>query len=468
MMRNRTPFLLVIASVAALLLAFPTAAADAPVPTHEVGDKIGFGATTDIGTLAAPYLDQIRQADAQDPNYTMNQLTFTGSSDIWVTMEVVGKTTDLYSIRTDSAAGLRSHFVVNVTSTQFPQAGTYPGNMSSGFCLPPDIPTTTETAFAEVEIDYLTTVSGLSSWTVSEFAIQEEERNTSLDLRATATLRNVPNENFNLTACELTVTYEASDVTMTANVDTDLRAAYSPALDLFDFPIADDETWAANSTATQGGHIQGTIAVTGLDAATEDAFFANLNQALESSGFSVSGLTGFPIVLEDVTIVLGATPYLKDGVIHDIALPVNLSLHARETTMTLADGNFHTVYLISQSLGGLYSNPCSWVYSPDDGFVVGYVCEVQGISFFELPNVPAANAEQHVADTKHSYALATATGLDLGGFFLRPPFFGILIIIAVAILVVALLVRGRRKPAIAPLAPPPFQMPPEGPPPGPP
>lgn len=467
MTRNRTPLLLVVASVAALLLAVPSSTADALVPTHDVGDKVGFGATTDIGAFAAPYLDQIRQADSQDPNYTINQLTFTGSSDIWATMEVVGKTTDLYSIQTDSADGLRSHLVVNVTSTHFPQAGTYPGNTSSGFCLPPDIPTTTGTAFAEVEIDYLATSSGLASWTVSDFAIQSEERNISLDLRATATLRNVPNENFNLTACELTVTYETSDVTMTAKVDTDLRVAYSPALDLFDFPIADNETWPANSTATQGGTVRGTVNVTGLDPATEDAFFANLNRALESSGFSVSGLSGFPVVLEDVTIMLGATPYLKDGVIHDIASPVNLSLHAHETMMTLADGNFHTVYLISESLGGLYSNPCSWVYSPDDGFVVGYVCEVQGISFFELPNVPATNAEQHVADTKRSYALATAIGLNLGDFFLKPPFIGILII-AVAILLIALLVRRRRKPAIAPLAPAPSQMPPEGPSQGPP
>jgi len=468
MTRNRTPFLLVVASVAALLFAFPTAAADAPVPTHDVGDKVGFGATTDIGTLAAPYLDQIRQADAANPNYTINQLAFTGSLDIWSTMEVVGKTTELYSIHTDGADGLRSHYVVNVTSIQFPQAGTYPGDMSSGFCVPPDIPMTTKTAFAEVEIDSLATSSALSSWTVSDFAIQGEERNTSLDLRATVTLRNVPNENFDLTACEVTVTHETSETTVTANVDTDIRVAYSPALDVFDFPIANGEIWAANSTATQGGHVQGTVDVTGLDPATEQEFFANLSRSLEMSGFIVSGLTGFPIVLEQVTIMVGATPYLKDGVIHDIASEIDLSLQARETTMTLADGNFHTVYLISQSLGGLYSNPCSWVYSPDDGFVVGYVCEVQGISFFELPNVPAANAEQHVADTKRSYALATATGLNLGDFFLKPPFFGILIIIAVAILVVALLVRGRRKPAIAPLAPPPSQMPPEGPPPGPP
>jgi len=280
-------------------------------------------------------------------------------------------------------------------------------------------------------------------------------------------MRNVPTFDFNLTACEFTVTYEDSDLTLTADVELGLRVIYAPALDHFDFPIADREVWSANSSATQGGNIRGTIDLVGLDPQEEADFFESITQALEASGFSVSGLTEFPVVLEDVTIMLGLTAYLKDGVIHDTTVPVDLSLYARERQMTLADGNFHTVYLISDNTGSPYA--CSWVYSPDDGFVVGYVCEISGVSVFELKNVPADSAEANMADTKQNYNVFATPTNALGDFFLKSPFLGVLLIAAGAILIVALLVRRRRRPGMAPpSAPPPEMRPPEMPPPAPP
>lgn len=472
MPRIVTVVLIVFATLVAFGFASPRVAADAPVPTHDVGDKVGYGATIDIGLLAEPYLAQIRLIDMGDDNITINRLNLTGSTDIWVTTEVVGKTTDAYSIRTDEAAGLQFHYVVDVTSTQFPMAGTYPGDNSSGFCVPPPIPFTTATIFAEERIDLLSTSTGLATWTVSDFKVQETATNASLELRTTMTARNFPMSDFNLTACTITVTYQDLDVTATADVELDLRVSYAPALDYFNFPIADAENWTANSTATQGGRVRGTVDVVGLDPQDEADFFQALNQVLEESGFTVSGLDAFPIVLEDVTILLGTTPYLQDGVIHDIQSDVGLSLHASERTMTLADGNFHTVYLISENVGGLYGVGCSWVYSPDDGFIVGYVCEIaEGIPIFELKNVSAGTATGNVADTKQKYVVFASPTNPLGDFFAKPPFFGILIVAAVAIVTLGLLMRRRRRPGMAPppTTPgisPPSMPPPQAPPPG--
>lgn len=474
MSRILPALLVVAAALAAFTIASPMAAADAPVPTHQVGDKVGFGATMDIGMLAEPALAYIRMIDSTDANITINRLNLTGSSDIWATMEVVGKTTDSYSIRTDQAVGLQIDYVVDVTSTQFPQAGTYLGDMSSGFCVPPTIPVTTETVFAEEHIDLLSTSTGLSTWTISNFAVQEAGTNTSFELRVTSTTKNFPSTAFNVTACEFTVTYKDMDVTLTANVDLDLQTSYSPALDYFGFPISDGENWTANSSAIEGGRVRGTIDVVGIDPQDEADFFQALNQALEASGLSVSGLDGFPVILENVTIMLGLTPYLKDGVIHDIPSEINLSLHARERTMTLADGNFHTVYLISENTAAPYGLSCGWIYSPDDGFIVGYVCEIaDGVSVFELKNVPDGTATGNIAETKQKYVVFASPTSALGDFFLKAPFFGILIIAAVAILGVALLMRLRRKPGMAPPSgppnlPPPPMPPPQGPPPGPP
>jgi hypothetical protein len=464
-----SPLLVAFATLTAVAFLAPVARADAPVPTHDVGDNVGFGATLDLGLIADPVLDQIRLLDDMDANITINQLELTGSSDIWVTMEVVGETPDSYSIQTESAAGLRLHFVADVTSTHFPLAGTYPGNTDLGGCLLPTFPYATETIFAEAQIDLLETSSGLSTWTVSSFALQDEETNTSYELRSTVTMRNFPTFDFNLTACEFTVAYEDSALTLTADVELGLRVLYAPALDYFDFPIADLEIWSANSSATQGGNIRGTIDLVGLDPQEEADFFESITQALESSGFSVSGLTEFPVVLEDVTILLLGTAYLQDGVIHDITAPVDLTLDARERSITLADGNLHTVYLISETPGSPYV--CGWVYSPDDGFIVGYRCEVDGTSVFELPNVPANTAEAKMADTKQKYVVFAAPTNALGDFFVKPPFLGLLLVAVVAILGVALVMLRRRRPAMPPPSAPPPQMgppdmPPQAPPPG--
>jgi len=129
--------------------------------------------------------------------------------------------------------------------------------------------------------------------------------------------------------------------------------------------------------------------------------------------------------------------------------------------MTLADGNFHTVYLISSvpATGSMFPQ-CSWVYSPDDGFIVGYICEIQpGVSFFELENVQPGIADQEIADTKSTFGIGVAAANPLVDFFLKPPFFGLLLIVAVVVVSI-LLVRRRGRRVMAPPVPPP---PPPGP-----
>jgi hypothetical protein len=443
-----------------MLLGAPVGAAEAPVPTHAIGDKVGFGTTIDLGAAAAPVLQNLRDLDAGDPNITFHELSFAGTFDLWSTTEVVDKSSDAYSIRTSSALGFRIQYTVNVTSTQFPKSGTYPGDMSLGVCVPGPFDVTTETLVADVNITYLLASTGLASWTVAEFALRGDETNTSVELAGTAIYRNVPYFELNQTACELTVSYISVDVTPSADVHLDVQTAYTPSLDVFAFPIRDGETWPVNSSLTQAGRIRGTVDLKGLSPDQEKELFEHLNHAFEMAGLSTSGLSGFPIVLEEVTIMAGLTPVLKDGVIHDTTLPVNLALRARETKMTLADGKLHTVFLISDSTLGV----CSQVYSPDDGFVVGVRCEFQGFPFFELPNVPPATAERHLADTKRGYSLGiTTSGSDaFTNFFLKSPFFGILIIASVALVVTGIVVRRRMRP---PASLPP--TPPEAPPPGP-
>ncbi len=467
-------------SVAFLLLlasASTRVAAQAPVPTHAVGEAAGFGATIDIGALAKPYLDRLRTMYANNPNVTINELELTGSTDIWVYQEVTEKSATIYTIHEESAAGVKAHFVLNITSNQLPVPGVYVGTRDPtyGFCILPTIPYATRTVFLQYDVAYLDATDGNSHWNVSDFTLRDSTTNDSLDLRLASSFHGVPNSQFNETTCKETIAYMDSDLTLTANIDDRIRVAYDPALDVFNFPIDDNETWYTNATATIAGHISGTIDETGLNATQEQQYFENLTRALNSQpGISVTGLTGFPIVLEDITVTIGTVPYLQNGDIHDYRAPVRMATHATRAQMTLADGNFHTVYLLSQPPppGSTTGPVCSFVYSPDNGFIVGYTCQVQGVAIFELKNVPPATAKDNIGRTKNDYAVnPPPTTNSLGDFFTKSPYFGILILVAVVIVVaVILMLRGRgRRPEMAPPPTTPSAAPPEGPgpPPGP-
>jgi hypothetical protein len=296
---------------------------------------------------------------------------------------------------------------------------------------------------------------------VSDFTLRETTTNTSLDLRIVSALRGIPSV-MNDTACQYTVSYQDRDLTVTADVDLQLRAIYSPYLDIFDFPINDGDTWWANSTAAIGGRVAGTIDVVGLNATEEQDLFDALNDALALAGYTVTGLTGFPIVLEDITVTFFAITYLENGEIRSFSAPVSQNLQARHTRMILADDALHDVYLLSQPtvVPGLPS--CSWVYSPDDGFIVGFVCEFPpGVPVLSLDNVPPGEAAQEIEQTKVDYAVAPPTGNPLVDFFLKFPYYGLFLVVAAVVVIAALLARRRRGPAVA--APPATGMPPEPP-----
>lgn len=449
-------------AVAGFVLAPPPAAAQATVPSHVVGDAVGYGTRLDLEEATRSLFQILHLLDNNDKNFTINELTLTGALDIWAVAEVIEVTPDLYRIQEDRAAGIRADLVVNLTSVHFPVEGTHPGTVDPSLgCIPAVVEHGTNTAAINFDILYLLSSSGVSEWTVSEFALRGSETTNRLDYKATYILRNIPVTTFDPAACETTVTYEDYDLTLTLDIDSELREDYDPALNYFDFPIADAEVWSASSNETLAGNIGGSIDLAGLSPEEERELFAALNETFALSGLTVTGLVQFPIVLEDLRVLVGADPILQDGVIDDIPIPVSLTLQAREDRRTLADGEFHTVYLISQpSVGGL-APPCSAIYSHERGFVVGYECAIQGTSVFELENVNPATARDRIEETKAAYGSSGGPGSrPVAGFGSASVYLAFVLIAVAAIVVVLLLLRRPRKPAVTPPLQPPGEAPP--------
>ena len=455
----------------ALTLLAPSASAQpAALPTWQVGQEVAYGVTVPFGQELAPLLAVIRN-NASAFNIThINELNVTGSLDVWVDQQVTVATDTYYVLHTISASGLKLGVAVNATFNNLPQAGTYPGTKNlSGFCDPVYIPPTSGTVAVNLNLPALTTSAGTTNYTAAALAIQNDTTNATIQMRATAIVFNVPAVTTNTTTCVTTVAYVSEHLELTVDTQNLVRTLFSPALDVFHFPISDNATWSAYSNATFAGDFTGTVDVSGLSAHDERAFFDNLTKAFQSiPGLAVSGLDHFPIDLAQISVIAGGVNVFDHGRLHDTPpTPVALHLRAKEGNMTLGDNQFHEVFYLFQDTG-VACPPAAFaaIYSPTypsagHGMLVGYAAitclggVVQPV--FELQSTPPATARSHIRDTRSTYQVfAPAAGNPLADFFLQAPYWGLLIIVAVAIAVAALLVlRRRRRPAASPPPPPP-------------
>lgn len=488
---NLYRFLTPIAVLAALALAAsPASAAAAPatLPTWTQGQAVGYGTNLNLTALAEPFLNAVKTNPASFNLTAVNKLDFTGSLDIWVHDQVTQKTDTYYVLTSRAADGLKFRLEVNVSAQGLPAPGTYTGTCSGGSFVPPTIPTSTRTIAATVSWTSLDTSDGTGRYAISNLALLNETVNTATKARATVATVGFPQPSINLTRCEETITYASRSFTLLVNTTTQLRSLFTPPLDVFNFPINDNETWWANSTATAGATVSGTVDVQGVSAADERAFLENLTAAFKTTpGLAVTGLDAFPIDLAKIGVMLGAVNYLQNGVVADQTRSVKENLRAKASAMTLSDSAIHNVYLITPAS---YECPAASanasqltvaaVYAPDfpapnAGMIVGYEAYLclgtMQQPIFELKNVPASQAENNIGNTKTVYdptpPAAPSTRNAIADFFIASPFYGIWIIVAaVALVTVLVIFRRRRRPAPAPpQSPPPMaQEPPPGPP----
>ena len=470
-------------------LAVPAAAAaPANTPTWHQGQAVGYGTHYDIGALADTYLSMIRNDPSLYNITSIHSLNVTGSLDSWEVDTVSQVTPSYYALDSQSANGFKLHLDVNVTMDNLPQAGTYQGTMSYGFCSPSVTPTGSGTVAVALDATILATGSGTSQLQVSNLAYVNSVGNGTLQANVVFTGYHLPSTSMNLTTCTETVTYENPTFTLTANTKEQVRMLYQPAWDFFNFPISDNKTWWANSTATVGATLSGTVDLQGLTSQDEQAFFDNLTLAFQNAGLTVTGLSAFPIDLAKITILAGPTYIVNNGVVSDYPLPVNANFRAIASAETLSDGSQHPTYLITDasyecpSCGGLLGLPIGYaaVYAPDfpaagAGMIVGYqliMCTgSQTIPVFELKNTSTADAQQNIGQTENTYQVTPTQGNTFADFFLQAPYWGILLIVAVVVVVAALLVmRQRRRSRMAPpgaqppaTPPPPTPPPPSGP-----
>lgn len=472
---------LVAFAVALGAMAAPASAAD--TPTWHQGQSVGYGIHLDIGSAVHDYLALITGSMGNTTHF--NELNISGTLDSWEVDTVSAVTSSYYTLSSQSAEGLKLHVAVNVTE-QVPEAGTFHGSTSGGYCALPLLNMVNGTIAVNLDATVLATGSGTTKLNVSDLAYVSTAQNATVQAKVAFTGFHLPSTSLNLTACTVVVSYDNPSYTLTVDTQDQVRMLFQPAWDYFDFPISDNETWWSNSNATVGATLKGTIDVQGLSSQDEQAFFDNLTKSLESSGATVSGLSAFPIDLAKVSISLMGAPIVSNGVVTDYPVPVQAQYRATASAETLSDGNQYPTFLITDAsyacpyTGDPGTLPIGFaaVYAPDfpatgAGMIVGYQLVTclggSSVSTYELKNTSPAQAQQNISRTESEYQVNPPAQTNaLVNFFTQAPYLGLLLIAAVVVVVAALLLlRRRHRPSIAPPgAPPATPPPPVSPPPG--
>lgn len=462
------------------LTAFSAAAAPpapATVPTWTVGQAVGYGTSVNLTTLFDTYVRPLITSNPSSMNITsINTLDFTGSFDSWTYDHVTQVTSSYYVLDSQSATGLQFHLTVNLTMQGLPTAGTYTGTPSGyGFCIPPTIPTTTKTVAVVADGKILAESTSAIYQQVTDLSYINETTDASVNANVAVSAFNIPSTSTNSTTCVETVSYESPSFTLTMDTQDQVRMLFQPAWNYFDFPISDNTTWWANTTATVGATLSGTVNVQGLSSQDQAAFFDNLTKTFRGAGLAVSGLSSFPIDLSKVTISAGLTNIVNNGVVTDVPVPLNEEFRALASAKSLSDNAVHPVYLItsasyacpySGNLTSVTSLPVGYaaVYAPDfpaagAGMIVGYQLLVclgsTSLPGYELTNTAPADAQKNIGQTEATYnPTPPAPSNALADFFTQSPYWGILLIVAVVVVVAALLVvRSRRRKASPPPPP---------------
>ncbi len=447
------------------LAGLASAAAPAPLPTWTVGQSVAYGTHLDLGDILDTYvLSPIRHDTAAYNITSIQALNATGGFDLWNVDTVTGKTDTYYVLSSSAAQGTSLDLVVNVTVNVLPKPGNYTGTLDPYLgCIPPTVPSTTGPIALHLSATSLSTTSGTTRYQVSDLAYMNETQNAHVQARIVASTYHVPIVDLNTTSCVEKVTYDSPSFTLTVDTQDQARATFDPAWDYFNFPINDNETWWANSTATVGATLSGTVDVQGLSSKDETAFFDNLTKAFQGLGLVVSGLDKFPIDLAKITVTAGLQNLVQNGVVQDTPVPIAVNSRAISSVMTLSDGNQYPVYLITNASyqcplsGGSLTLPVSYaaVYAPDfpaqgAGMVVGYELVTCVLSTnqpaFSLTNTKPSEAQNKIAQTETNYQVTPgAAGNPLADFFLQAPYWGFLIVVAVVLVAVATVVLLRRR-----------------------
>ncbi|MBI0583756.1 MAG: hypothetical protein ISF22_05955 [Methanomassiliicoccus sp.] len=430
------------------IFAVPANAAADSSSTWNVGDKWAMGKEVDLGTNITANLTELNQMLKASTNMTIDELNVDSKVGAYVLFEVTGETTTTYTVAAKMAVKFATAASIEVTG-ELPVAGTY-STYQNPFSSASMVEKERKTVSLDIDQKLGIVVASTAIIEKSTMSITNMTWSLSGALSVEVDGKNIPD--INTTGTSQVISYKNYDLGFSLVAGVDLFMDFSPALDLYQLPVEQGQTWYTNETqVTASGSVNGYLDAHGLTAEQKkDIFTEDLKNA--------TGATDFPIRFEklnstDSEITNGQFgPYTGD-------VP-SIKMRCLDGNMTrTVDGEVRE-YLIIQVNDGpnmLYSSGLNFMagmYADMDmedmpvelPAEAGFLSGLMGEKFqMEPMSVEAASKNIESIESYTNKMTGAAGGSSIADFFFKAPFLGIFFV-AIAALSVIIIVFVARKP----------------------
>jgi hypothetical protein len=430
------------------LLAVPVSAITptATAPHWQVGDTWAMGKEVDLGSDLTDNITNLNQL-LMTANITIDDLDVDSTVAAYVLFSVDSETATTYTLTAKMAVKFATQANVKVTA-QLPVAGTYDADENAWFG-PSSIPKATKVITLDLteKLGIVLSATAIVDKTSSAVKQVDWEMSSAMVLDMDAT--NIPEISTNGT--QQTIGYKNYDVGLDLVAEANLTMQFTPALDIYQFPFSQGETWTTNnSMVTVNGAVGGFFDAHGLTADQEEQIFT---EDLKNA----TGATSFPISFDHLTSEDGEItdgqfgPYY--GNISSMGMKclsgITKTLGGIQTDVFVIQVDEGTKMFYSSGLRvlGISADPDNLELPDEASIITGMI----GAQDMEMDPVTVSTATSSI-DSIEAYTKSVATQAGakasdsgtLGDFFLKAPYIGIIMVVVAALVVAALVFVGLR------------------------
>ncbi|MDD1743615.1 MAG: hypothetical protein LUO85_03215 [Methanomassiliicoccales archaeon] len=436
----------IVATLMFCALSASTACAVEPAanaPTWSQGDSWAMGKSVDLDSEFSEQLDQMQQSlEGMMGNGNLDQFQVTAMASSWMIVEVTSVTDTEYVLKGSLAMRFNGEANAQMTG-QMPAAGTKAWDDFN-------YPNVTMTVSIGASIDMAFVSETTVVFEKSTMAIKSIETTNKASAVASLSIANMPESKFNPSNMSMTYSYKNMEVDVNFDLELNVGATFTPALNLIEFPLSVGNSWSVNSLASITGSMTGFLDIKGLPASDQASMFDN--DMLRNAG-----ITGFPIDFSKLSTQ--GEPRIVNGTLGPINQYVNATMECTGVNLvTLPIYGEVAIYEIAMNGGSE-----KFYYSDDIRFLTGAGSSLEGLELpvdlggIQLPEanmtmepVSAQEAQQNIdsissyqADLSGEASNSNGGGLgDLMGFL---PIIGLIAVIIVVVAVVALVMVKRKK-----------------------
>lgn len=354
MKMNKSILVLVIAGLMLTSLFLPmNTKAKAEKPEWNEGDEWSMEYEKELDNLFAPSLDQLDDIPDQNQNIEDLEYSVDGKVGFYQIYKVTEATSEEYTMSIKAGGGLEVSGDFSIT-TEMPKEGTYSSDEEPAM--------TDKTISGDGSFEFSQSIEGTAHFT-NDLELKDMDLEITLKISGDFNIKNFPR--INRTSESMVVEYENYDGGASGKVKTTLNIEFSPALDIFNFPIEVGEKWNITSEAIISGSYQGEIDAYGLPKELEDQLEnQDINLPMKLEDYDTNNETVHDGIIEEQTDTVefkGECTGTEEIVMED------------DTTTEVYMIEFYTVNEIVdehevQETSG--TNSMELMYSPEEGFIV--------------------------------------------------------------------------------------------------